>query len=125
VTYREAPYRERCIECGVSAASRCERCGDPCCAAHVYSNDGLCAECEGEFLRRSATDEQPSRRAGLGASAVMAVAGTIGQMGGGFAWIMVGGIGAGLVAAAAHLGGGWRRRRYVDERRRLRLVRVR
>jgi hypothetical protein len=118
VLYREAPFREACIECRSDAAGRCPRCGDPCCQRHVYSDDGLCSECESEYLRRSADAEEPSPRAGAIGSAVIAIAIVASQAGGGLVVVVLGGVGAGLIAAAAHLGIGRRRRRFVLEKRR-------
>jgi hypothetical protein len=113
--YRVAEFREPCVECGRDAPARCPRCGDPCCAAHVYSDDGLCEECETEFLRRAAVAGPGLRSAVIGLGLVAAIG--AGAAGGGLLVALLGGAGAGFTSALAHLCHARRRRRYISEKR--------
>jgi hypothetical protein len=114
--YRDAEFRDPCVECGARSPARCPRCGDPCCAAHVYSDDGLCGECETEFLRRGAGVLSGQLRGAVIALGVAAALGA-GAAGGGLVVALLGGVGAGFTGALAHLRTATRRRRYIDEHR--------
>lgn len=56
--YRECELDDACAVCAVRTTSRCARCAVPTCAAHRFTDDAVCGECETEYLRNSGRDKR-------------------------------------------------------------------